>query len=367
MNVQNGSTLTAKSIDVATVNVIGNGSTITSLASTTAAIYSLTISADDLNIGVGAKIDVSGKGYLGGYSGANKVITTSYAYGRTYLNNLSSCYQCAGGHAGYGSSDGNGTYGNFAQPITLGSGGSGYFSNAWFPGGNGGGAVHLIVTNKIQLAGSILADGQMGTRAISPFAGTDGGGAGGSIWIETAVLEKVVGTSPIISADGKGVTFVNNVTADGQSLGGGGGRVAIYYNSLAGTAFTTVAELAGITHAFGGVTTGSTHTGGAGTVYLYSLLDSFNYLVIDNGVNIQDSSATLVNQYNGNVLLTAPITIAALDVVGNAKAKKSSGYTLDVLDLYIGATSSLYVPNTELPDFVSVCDPIGSCTNLIGY
>jgi hypothetical protein len=105
--------------------------------------------------------------------------------------------------------DGGKTYGDFFLPANLGSGGG----NAdGITGGKGGGAVIIEAEEKINIEGSLSANGE------SVAVARAGAGSGGSILL----------TANEISGSGL-------VTANGGNClggGGGGGRIAIYYNFL---------------------------------------------------------------------------------------------------------------------------------------
>ncbi len=109
-------------------------------------------------------------------------------------------------HGGYGGYDtGMSTqlvrYGSASQPTALGSAG-GYSG-----GGDGGGAIKLVVADTLTVDGTISANGGEGSLA------SWGTGSGGSVWIITDTLS---GTG-IISANG----------GDGTSTDGGGGRISL--------------------------------------------------------------------------------------------------------------------------------------------
>ena len=148
-----------------------------------------------------SKIDVNGKGYLGGYSGNN-----SSGTGRTNGNlttNGSSRY--AGGS--YGGLGGQGdqysnlglVYGDLSNPNQPGSGGGGTSSGQ---GGDGGGCIRLIIAQDLIHQGIITANGLSGY----------GGGSGGGIYIKAKRIS------------GNGTISANGGTGSG---GGGGGRIAI--------------------------------------------------------------------------------------------------------------------------------------------
>ena len=102
------------------------------------------------------------------------------------------------------------TYGDLLAPTSLGSGGS-----SW-QGGNhsaGGGAIKLTVAGTLTVNGTLSAIGDSGGL----YTG-NGGGAGGSVWLNVGTLA------------GSGSISANGGIGDGGSDGaGGGGRIAITY------------------------------------------------------------------------------------------------------------------------------------------
>ena len=161
--------------------------------------------------GVAGRIDVVGRGYLGGRDTSEP--------GRTLDNAIGSAARDGGSHGGLG---GNNTlvagdpapvYGSETDPTTLGSGG-GAFGSA--DGGDGGGRVFLS-TGTLTVDGAIRADGGVG-----PTATQEGLGAGGTVNVTATV---VTGTGTI-EADG-------GDRANANSAGGGGGRIAIRSDTLA--------------------------------------------------------------------------------------------------------------------------------------
>src|SRR5258706_12112656 len=84
------------------------------------------------------------------------------------------------GYGGYGgnsanNSGGGNVYGSFSAPTDVGSGGS--YSNTPSLAGTGGGSVHLTITGTLALDGAIAANG---TAALGQG---NGGGSGGSVWL----------------------------------------------------------------------------------------------------------------------------------------------------------------------------------------
>ena len=142
------------------------------------------------------------------------------------------------GHGGQGggcwSGPGGVTYDSETEPVELGSGGGGGTRP-----NRGGGAIQLTVE------GMLTIDGRVSVNADVVTGGYDGGGAGGSVWLQSSRL------------NGAGT-----ITANGQVAGypgsgsGGGGRIAIY---------TGMNEFAGTVAAIGGQ--GGLQYGGNGSLH----------------------------------------------------------------------------------------------------
>ncbi|MBI4022648.1 DUF2341 domain-containing protein, partial [Candidatus Berkelbacteria bacterium] len=146
-----------------------------------------------------------------------------------------------GGVGGAGDPNGGGAggpvYDDPIAPTDLGSGGGG--GNSVGPsGGAGGGAVRLAVTGTLTLNGGITADGAASAGSCG------GGGAGGSVYVTTGTL---AGSGTMTATGGNSAGNCGGSTAG--MAGGGGGRIAVYYNTNS---------------AFGGFTT-SVVTAGTGT------------------------------------------------------------------------------------------------------
>ena len=127
--------------------------------------------------------------------------------------------------------------------LSLGSGGGGSSGSA-SPGGNGGGRVH-ITAGTLELNGSIQARGKDGVGCYGA------GGSGGSIRVNAGTL---TGSGSLHVYGGLGGCSL----CCGQFSGsGGGGRIAIYYDSIATWTGSYVTR--------GGY---AAITGGSGTVYV---------------------------------------------------------------------------------------------------
>ena len=216
----------------------------------------LYITAANMLIDSNSAVDVTARGYRGARTTGNNVDT-----GQTLGGLPGSTQRSGGSYGGRGASyDGTSgaVYGHPASPIYLGSGGSrGYYASD--EGGHGGGRVTLTITDTLQVNGAIRSHGGTG-------AGNQAGdGSGGSIHIDTSTLRG----SGMISADG-----------GAYHVGGGGGRVAIVYDTL-GTPGDDLNGVRNVT-AFGGL--GGNSKGSAGTVFMRQRSQALGDLYIDGGV-----------------------------------------------------------------------------------
>jgi hypothetical protein len=141
---------------------------------------------------------------------------------------------CTGGSGSYGG-DGsycsgslascyliNKIYGSSLMPSDFGSG-AGKTTTCGNYDGRGAGIIKLLISNTLNLTGTITANGETGTGSYF------GSGAGGSIYI---ITKSIVGTGNFSAKGGTG-------PGSGYGGGAGGGRVAVYYNT---STFTGIAN-----------------------------------------------------------------------------------------------------------------------------
>lgn len=226
--------------------LIDESGLLTHFGATTTFSSALDMTVENLEVTASGRIDVSGRGYVGGYSGGSLICN-----GQTFGNLVGSAYRSAGSFGGLGavfdSGVPNQVYGNLTNPDELGSGGSCGSGNT--RGGNGGGKIQLR-------AGSIVLDGTISANGSNGSGNLAGSGSGGTINIVTSTL------------DGAGKL---NASGFAYELGGGGGRIAVRYDSL-GLPQTNI-------RATGGV--GSWVAGGNGTVFLKSSAQGLGDLIVD--------------------------------------------------------------------------------------
>ena len=232
--------------------------------------YRLEISAaNTLTIDLTSNIDVAGRGYVGSNRGGN---FTTYGYTIGNITTGGSSGNSGGSYGGlggkYGSGNVNSAYGSIYNPNDLGSGGGGGSGGSQQKGENGGGLVRIT-------AGEIVLDGSITANGIGKN-GVGGCGSGGGIYINAGIL-RGIGT---ITANGG-----NNLKNASGATGGGGGRVAVYYNDITGF------DTANIT-SYGG--TGYSANGGSGTIYLKSSTQTYGDLIVDNNGTATTVYSTLL-------------------------------------------------------------------------
>jgi RHS repeat-associated protein len=277
----NGKTLTINGSHSFTDLFLVNGAVLTHSPTTATKVNKLDITVTrTLQIDATSKIDVTGRGFLGGRQSGNPFAGP----GMTVGFQAGSTARSGGGYGGLGGAAGgtaNPVYGDFRDPSDPGSGGG---TGSTSLAGNGGGLIR-IVAKTLHNDGVIKADGGNGIGTSNAA-----GGSGGGIRIDVETLE---GTGQITTSGGNGV----GGGADG-SAGGGGGRIATYYQNDTGFDFTKVTALGGL----GGTTIPN---GGAGTAYLQGPTRENGEVVIDNNNRtVATLSTPIPNPASGSISLT---------------------------------------------------------------
>ncbi len=212
--------------------------------------YGVTLNAENITVANNGVITAKGLGY-----------TTGPGTGTGDSNR-------GGSYGGFGGGSTVPGYGDVYEPAHMGNGGR----IAQLGGFKGGGAIKLVVSDKFLNNGLVTADGE-----DYRTGGGDGGPSGGSIWIDT---NKIDGNG-IIRANGtRGFSDFWN-----QSMGGSGGRIAIYYTENQGYGLNAdKIQARGI------------DTGGAGTVYVEQKgVDTVKQglLIVDNNNIAGEGNAVL--------------------------------------------------------------------------
>lgn len=183
------------------------------------------IVCSNLTVSAAGRIDADTKGYVAGTPSGASIQGRGPGGGGP---NGTSDHGGGGSYGGQATMRSNGTvenrpnYGNPFAPTDPGSSGfSAYNYTALAKAGNGGGAIRIEASGDLAVSGVISADGQVG----GPGGYTSGAGSGGSIFIN---CRTVTGTGSIRSRGGNGQIWSGFWTS-----GGGGGRVALLYDSAA--------------------------------------------------------------------------------------------------------------------------------------
>ncbi len=306
LEVSGSSTLTlTKPLTAASVAVTNNA-VITHEPTTAAAAFKLDFTVNSLAIDTTSRIDVTGRGFLGGGQPGNPSPTNGMTLGFQAVNGSGN----GASYGGLGGGNTNPAYGDFKNPNDIGSGG-GSFSGG--RAGNGGGLVR-IVAQTIALDGAIRANG-------GPASGAGAGGSGGGIRIDVGTLS------------GTGSISVNGSAAlSSGGGGGGGGRVAVYYQNATTFNFGNVS-------AFGATFGGGSTNGGAGTVYLQGSGRERGELIVDNNNLIAPNETTPVF-----AIPAASLNFTAVKIRRGAKAKVDSLLNV-VNDIQIVTDSRLLALN----------------------
>jgi hypothetical protein len=242
--------------------IVLDGARVETLSTTTTVEQKLDLTIPGrLYVDCASRVDVSGRGYLGGW-GINddgSGTRNNDARGRTVgnTNTDGAATFASASHAGLGGERSTGVtnpiYGSLTDPVELGAGGGGGTSSS-NAGGSGGGAIKVSGTGIVAVAGAMRADGAGRTGDGNP-------GAGGSINIRGAQF--IAGPAARITANG------GDDDADAAaSRGAGGGRIAIAVSDR------LEVETLGIQLQARGGRNGTTNEGpnylggGAGTIYL---------------------------------------------------------------------------------------------------
>jgi len=310
------------------LRVIANGVVTHTAATNAPAVLQLTVTGN-LLVDATAKIDVTGRGYPGGYSVGN--VTNSAATGLA-----------GGSYGGLGvagtTGQSNPTYGDYHDPANLGSGSG---SSSPSPGGG----LIRITAGSAQIDGAILANGASATGC-----GALAGGSGGGLLLNVGTLSG----SGRLAANGGDSTYCS-----GSSGGsGGGGRVAVYYTTLSG--FDLLNKVTAHAGAGNGASPGS-----VGTVYLKPGSGAGQLLLANHGTavglwtplgNRTDTvfqAESLVIAGTNVIAATvggAPMQVASLAVVTGAVLTHPATTSNQVFALQLTVNGNLLVDATAKID-----------------
>lgn len=298
---------------------------------------------NDLILKSGGKIDVSGKGYVGGNGtispGDGEIGVNGGKKAFSVSDNFSVACGGGGGFQGSGGSGGSsctskgaggaaGSIPTDSHSLPVGSGGGGAFKSTMHSqgigvkGGDGGGRIYLNVSKSIQILGDssyIRSNGEAGTGANFGNNGVSasGGGAGGSIWIDTSKITyyyNVDYSSNTISVD--------HGSSGGSSSDGGAGQIKLNSNSCSGfnNCLINTANVTNIYSKGGGAGRGvspsdwvSGGSGGGGFIHLNATAAEYScYLATNGGIpaSCEDKDVVIDN---------ATVTADTVQVAGDTK------------------------------------------------
>ncbi|HXG59335.1 MAG TPA: carboxypeptidase regulatory-like domain-containing protein [Thermoanaerobaculia bacterium] len=305
--------------------------------------------AERLYVDGDSRVDVTEKGYLGGWRAREDGTKNESATGMTLGGTATGGATSAGSHAGIGAEDPgtttNATYGSIAEPSEFGSGGAGA-ATCCNGGGNGGGVAMLrgAASARFVVAGAIRADGGTGVGRWAP-------GAGGSIVVNAPTL--ITGAGTRITANGGDDEGAVNATR-----GGGGGRIAVTAISrldLDRTRF--VLQARGGRNGSGGPA--AQVDGGAGTILLRTSARPLGELI----VSAEEETTTQPSRLTRATPLSGTLTFDTLTVGPRALARFDNDYsvTSETID-----PTALRLKSTDLPSITATTVPAAG-GNLIQY
>ena len=242
----------------------------------------LTINAENVTVDAGGHLSADGLGYRFEHDHATHGSSSVHGVVNPGAPDATNGVGGGAGHGGSGGKENSATsragfaYGDIYEPQKMGSsGGKGLYDLA---GGTGGGRLWFNVTDTIFIDGVVSANG-----ADAPF-NASGGGSGGSIWMHCNYIQ---GYGNITAHGGAG----SNYTLDTGS-GGAGGRIAVYFQVN-----ETMSEFRYL--AYGGAKGGpNSEAGGAGTVFLYHMLENHTTIILDNDGQHPRDHYNVINDYS---------------------------------------------------------------------
>lgn len=315
------------------------GSDISFVSSTVSSNVSSTI-AGSLTLDSLSVISANGRGCLRGMVGGNgygpnattgvcTITTTGYGKGAGGGGGAGggAAHAGAGGRSENSANEQTSTYGSETNPSLFGSGGGSgydYYGDTRAEGGNGGGIVRFRVGGQLAVSGTISADGSAGRNESGNGYGGGGGGSGGSLYLYVGSLTG----NGVISAKGGAGGLGGNGGTTLDAGGGGGGRIAIYYSSQSGTAFSGASVTGGT------VGTGAT-AGSSGSLYTFQTNIAPDAPGSLGSISLTNGSTT------GTVTPIFAFTLSDGDVSDTVKFQIQIDNSADFGSLVIDYTSAL--------------------------
>lgn len=262
---------------------------------------------DRLFVDGDSRIDVSGKGWLGGLARREDNAFTNPSIRGRAPEGITGAIVGSASHAGIGGAFTgitNATYGSITDPSDFGAGGAG---SGTIAGGNGGGAMRLVGGNvggsglaRFVVAGPIAANG-ISTNAAA--------GAGGSIDLRARSLV----TNPLVRISANGGDDDANTQ---QDMGAGGGRIALRISERFDA---TTSQLIARGGRNGGAQEGAQYVdGGAGTIYVVAP-DATRTLVVSSlderyTTSTHRTMGTPLGALDADAITIGPRALARFDV-----------------------------------------------------
>ena len=195
------------------------------------------------------ELDVQGPVYI---ACGGELDTTGRGYARdtTYPGETAPAGGGGGSHIGVGGLAPGSTYGSIYRPLEAGGGGQ------HNDGDRGGGVIRVQAQDRLVIDGSVLAVGQGTTGYYTR------GGAGGSVWLSVDGL---------LSGEGS-VNVKGGDSENGAQGSGGGGAIALDYDSTGGSLFDSLVVRGGLRY----------RQGGAGSVLLRGPTSTYGDVIFDH-------------------------------------------------------------------------------------
>ena len=286
----------------------------------------LVIDAGTLTVDATSRIDVTGRGHLGGNRAGLGQVAHMLGFAAGAQPGTGGSHGGLGGvYGGNGGGVPNPTYGNPSAPRELGAGGGAWGGD----GGDGGGRV-AIVADTMVVDGALRADGGISAGSAS------GEGAGGSLDLRVGSLTG----SGTLSASG-GSLSGNNHT------GGGGGRIAIHHGGSFSLPLANIRAVGGDGY-YGDGGHGSVFVQAPGQTYGDVIFDGHGFTPPADSVVIPDGlAADNLILRDGVRAIAGQVAVDTLRLESGATlthaAQSESGLQIDVRRLEVASGAAIDV------------------------
>ena len=314
LTIGGGSTVTVANSLTVSGTVVAQSINNSALVNNTWQGIGVAINAASVVVNTSGSINADSQGYVASAGPGGALASTSGG----------GSYGGAGG-LGVGASTSPAVYGSTTAPTDLGSGGATRCCGTI--AGAGGGALTFTVSGTFTNNGIVSANG----GAVVGYQA--GGGSGGSVYVTTAALA------------GSGAFTANGGV--GGEAGGGGGRVAIYFNapssSFTGFAASTATGGACGVSSGSSCTNATTSGGSNGTSAFFDTSATNNNLAIYQNFTIPAGSSPTYNAVTvqPGALLTmgggSTLTVAKALSVSGTVVGQSANNTAQVNDAWVGS------------------------------